>query len=318
VERPLIGITVALPPAAGDLIAAHAEVVDVSAQPRAAWGAALARAAAIVVNSVVPVDAALLAALPELRLVATVSVGYDNVDLAALRARGVALTNTRGSLDDAVADLTYALTVLAIRRLGCALNWVRDGRWEKGDAPFGRDVAGATLGILGFGGIGPKLARRAQASGMRVIYANRRPRDDDAQTGASFRPFRTLLAEADCVVILVPLSDQTRGLFDDAAFAAMKKDAVLVNAARGAIVDTAALLRALDGGTIGGAALDVTDPEPLPLGHPLLGRDDVIITPHVGSATVETRARMALRAAENVVAFVRGDPLPTPVKLDGA
>jgi len=317
-ERPLIGIAVDLPDAARALIAAHAELVDVSAQPRAAWAAALRPAVALVVSSVVPVDAALIAALPELRLVATVSVGYDNIDLAALRARGIALTNTRGSLDDAVADLTYALTVLAVRRLGRALNWVRDGRWETGDPPFGRDVAGATLGILGFGGIGPKLARRAQAGGMHVIYSNRRPRDDDAQTGASYRPFRALLAEADCVVILVPLSAQTRGLFDDAAFAAMKKDAVLVNAARGAIVDTAALVRALEAGTIAGAALDVTDPEPLPLGHPLLGRDDVLITPHVGSATLETRARMAQRAAENVVAFVRGAPLPTAVSLDGS
>jgi glyoxylate reductase len=317
-RTPLIGITAALPDAATALIAAQTEIVDVSAAPRPAWDAALARATGIVVNSVVPVDAALLSAAPQLGLVASVSVGYDNIDLATLRARGIRLTNTRGALDEAVADLTYALTIMAIRRLGRALNWVRDGRWENGDPPHGHDLEGATLGILGFGGIGPKLARRAQASGMRVIYANRRPRDDDAQTGASYRPFRTLLAEADCVVILVPLSDETRGLFDDAAFAVMKKDAVLVNAARGAIVDGAALQRALDSGAIGGAALDVTDPEPLPLGHPLLGRDDVIITPHVGSATVETRARMAMRAAENVVAFVRGEPLPTPVNLDGA
>ena len=179
---------------------------------------------------------------------------------------------------------------------------------------------GSFVLIGGEAGIGKS---RLLAQFIGFIARNRRPpqlasAECIEQAEQPFGPFRTLLAEADCVVILVPLSDQTRGLFDDAAFAAMKKDAVLVNAARGAIVDTAALLRALDGGTIGGAALDVTDPEPLPLGHPLLGRDDVIITPHGGSATVETRARMALRAAENVVAFVRGDPLPTPVKLDGA
>jgi glyoxylate reductase len=317
-ESPTIVLTASLPAAAAGRIAAHATVVDVSGMPRAGWGPALSRAAGIVVNSTVPVDAVLIAAAPALRLIASVSVGYDNVDLAALRARRIQLTNTRGTLDEAVADLAYVLVVMAIRRLGRALNWVQDGRWATVDAPYGHDVEGATLGIVGFGGIGPKLARRAQAGGMRVIYTNRRPRDDDDRTGALYRPFGNLLAESDCVVILVPLSDATRGLFDDAAFSAMKKNAVLVNAARGAIVDTAALLRALDAGTIGGAALDVTDPEPLPAGHPLLGRDDVIVTPHVGSATVETRARMAMRAAENVAAFLTGEPLLNLVALDGA
>jgi glyoxylate reductase len=317
-EPPTIVLAASLPAAAAERIAAHATVVDVSGKPRAEWDAALSRAAGIVVNSTVPVDAALIAAAPALRLVASVSVGYDNVDLAALRARRIQLTNTRGTLDEAVADLAYVLAVMALRRLGRALNWVQDGRWATGDAPYGHDVEGAALGIVGFGGIGPKLARRAQAAGMRVIYTNRRPRDDDARTGALYRPVGSLLAESDCIVILVPLSAATRGLFDDAAFAAMKKDAVLVNVARGPVVDTAALLRALDAGTLGGAALDVTDPEPLPPGHLLLGRDDVIITPHVGSATVETRARMAMRAAENVAAFLTGEPLLNLVALDDA
>jgi glyoxylate reductase len=317
-ERPRIVLAASLPAAAIERIAAHAPVVDVSAEPRAHWGAALADARAVVVNSAVPVDATLLAMAPQLQLVSTVSVGYDNVDVGALRARGIQLANTRGTLDEAVADLSYVLAVMALRRLGRALNWVQDGRWERAEPPYGRDVEGAVLGIVGFGGIGPKLARRAQTAGMHVIYTNRRPRDDDERTGALYRPFEALLAEADCIVILVPLSAETRGLFGDAAFAAMKPDAVLVNAARGPIVDTAALVRALDEGRIAGAALDVTDPEPLPLGHPLLGRDDVIVTPHVGSATVETRARMAMRAADNVTAFLRGEPLLSPVVLDGA
>ena len=185
------------------------------------------------------------------------------------------------------------------------------------EAPFGTDLEGAVLGIIGFGGIGPKIARRAFASGMRGIYSNRNPRDDDGRTGAAYRSFDALLAEADCVVVLVPLSPRTRGMFDDAAFAKMKRSAVFVNVARGAIADTAALLRALDAGTIAGAALDVTDPEPLPPDHPLQGRDDVLITPHVGSATDQTRTRMAMLAAQNLLAFLDGAPLLTPVPLEG-
>jgi len=316
-ERPKLAVLARVPAGVLAALRARTDVVDLSVEPRERWAPALRDATGLLVNSVLPVDAALLAQAPAARIVATVSVGYDNVDLAALRERDIALTNSRGSLDEAVADLTYALVILGMRRLGRALNWVRDGRWMKGDAPFGTDLEGAVLGIIGFGGIGPKIARRAFASGMRVIYSNRRPRDDDDRTGASYRSFDALLAEADCVVVLVPLSPRTRGMFDDAAFAKMKPSAVFVNVARGAIADTAALLRALDAGTIAGAALDVTDPEPLPPDHPLQGRDDVIITPHVGSATDQTRTRMAMLAAENLLAFVEGVPLLTPVPLSG-
>jgi glyoxylate reductase len=314
-ERSRIAVLARVPASVLEALLAHAEVVDVSAQPPEAWGPALRDADGLLVHSGIPVDAELIERAPRARIVATVSVGYDNVDQGALRARGIALTNSRGSLDEAVADLSYALVILALRRLGRALAWVRDGRWMEAEAPFGKDLEGATLGIVGFGGIGPKLARRAFASGMRVIYNNRRPRGDDERTGAAYRPFDALLAEADCVVVLIPLSAQTRGLFGDAAFAKMKPSAVFVNVARGAIADTAALLRALDAGTIAGAALDVTDPEPLPPDHPLQGRDDVIVTPHVGSATLETRTRMAMLAAQNLIAFVRGEELPTPVAL---
>jgi glyoxylate reductase len=313
--RSRIAVLARVPGGVLEALRAHAEVLDVSSQPPADWGPALRDADGLLVNSAIPVDAKLLERAPRARIVATVSVGYDNVDQGALRARGIALTNSRGSLDEAVADLSYALIILAMRRLGRALAWVRDGRWMEAEAPFGQDLEGATLGIVGFGGIGPKLARRAFASGMRVIYSNRRPRPDDERTGAAFRPFDDLLAEADCVVVLIPLSAQTRGRFGDAAFAKMKPSAVFVNVARGAIADTAALLRALDAGTIAGAALDVTDPEPLPPDHPLQGRDDVIVTPHVGSATLETRTRMAMLAAQNLIAFVRGEELPTPVAL---
>jgi glyoxylate reductase len=294
---------------------AVAAVIDLSARPREEWNGALARAVGVLVSSYVPVNAAFLDAAPELRIVSTWSVGYDNVDLAALRARGILLTNTSGSLVETVADLTYGLVIFAVRNLAVGLNWIRSGRWLSGPMPFGHDLEGATLGIVGFGAIGLAVARRAQVSGMRVIYTNRKARADDAITGAAYRPFDALLAEADCVVLLVPLTPETRGMFGDEQLAKMKPTATLVNAARGAVVDPDALLRALDAGTIAGAALDVTEPEPLPPDHELLRRDNVLVVPHVGSATYETRARMAMLAAENLVAFVTGAPLPTAVSL---
>jgi len=314
-DRPHVVVTTPVPPAAIDRLREHADVTDVSARSRPEWDAALATSTGVLVSSAIPIDAAFLDAAPNLKIVATWSVGYDNVDLDALRARGIVLTNTSGSLVETVADLTYALVIFAMRNLAVGVNWVRSGRWMQDNMPFGHDLEGATLGIVGFGQIGLAVAKRAQCSGMRVIYSNRTPRADDATTGASYRPFDALLAEADCVVLLVPLTPETRGLFGDEQFAKMKPAATLVNAARGQVVDTAALLRALERKTIAGAALDVTDPEPLPPDHPLVSRDDVIIVPHVGSATYETRARMAMLAAENIVAFLTGAPLPTPVAL---
>jgi glyoxylate reductase len=313
--RPTIVVTTPVPAAVIERLRERADVTDVSARPREEWNAALAGAVGVLVSSNVPVDAAFLDAAPALRIVATWSVGYDNVDLAALAARGIVLTNTSGSLVETVADLTYALVIFAVRNLALGLNWVRSGRWMQGNMPFGHDLEGATLGIIGLGQIGLAVAKRAHASGMRVIYSNRNPRQDDAETGASYRPFETLLAEADCVVLLVPLTPETRGMFGDEQFAKMKPTATLVNAARGAVVDTGALLCALDQKKIAGAALDVTDPEPLPPDHPLVGRDDVVILPHVGSATFETRARMAMLAAENLIAFIEGREPPTPVTV---
>jgi glyoxylate reductase len=313
VKRPELVVATAVGPAVLDRLAAHADVVDVSALPRERWRDALATADGLLVGSSVPVDAPLLAGAPALRIVATVSVGYDNIEVGELARRGIALTNTRGSLNAAVADLTYGLVLIGLRRLGQGIDWVRSGRWMQEGAPYGHDLAGATLGIVGFGAIGLDVARRAQLSGMRVLYHNRRRRDDDTVTGAAYRSFDELLAQADALVVLVPLGPATRGLFDDAAFAKMKPGALFVNAARGAICDTAALLRALESGRLGGAALDVTDPEPLPADHPLLRREDVVVVPHVGSATVETRTRMALLAADNLIAFLRGEPLLTPV-----
>jgi glyoxylate reductase len=315
VKRPELVVATAVAPVVFDRLREHADVVDVSALPRERWDASLATAAGLLVGSAVAVDAALLAAAPALRIVATYSVGYDNIALAELARRGIALANTRGSLNAAVADLTFGLVLIALRRLGQGIDWVRSGRWMLEAAPYGHDLAGATLGIIGFGAIGLDVARRAQVSGMRVLYHNRRRREDDATTGASYRTFDDLLAQTDALVVLVPLGPATRGLFDDATFAKMKPGALFVNVARGAVCDSAALLRALESGRLGGAALDVTDPEPLPPDHPLLHREDVVVVPHVGSATVETRTRMALLAADNLIAFLHGKPLLTPVAI---
>ena len=313
-DRPHLVVLTRVPEVVLARLRERANVTDVSSLPRAEWGAALARAVGVLSSSNAPLDAAFFAEAPALKIVAMQSVGYDNVDLKTLRERGIVLTNSRGSLVEAVADLAYGLVIVAVRQLGPALAWTRSGRWlAEGDMPYSHDLAGATLGIVGFGAIGQAVARRAQASGMRVVYTTRTPRDDDAQTGASHRSFDDLLAEADCIVVLVPLTPQTRGMFDDAAFARMKPGALFVNVARGAVADTGALLRALEGGRIAGAALDVTDPEPLPPHHPLLARDDVVVLPHVGSATNETRTRMAMLAARNLVAFAAGEPLLTPV-----
>jgi len=314
-ERAKIVVATPVPAVVVERLRERAELTDVSALPRPEWDAALADAAGVLVSSTFPIDVAFLAAAPKLRIVATWSVGYDNIDLAALAARGIVLTNTSGSLTETVADLTYALVIFAVRNLAVGLNWVRSGRWMQGNMPLGHDLEGATLGIVGFGTIGLALAKRAQISGMRVIYSNRNPRGDDATTGASYRSFEALLAEADCVVLLVPLTDETRGMFGDAQFAQMKPTATLVNVARGAVVDTDALVRALQQKTIAGAALDVTDPEPLPPDHPLAALHNVVIVPHVGSATHETRARMAMLAAENLLAYIEGRDPPTRVTL---
>jgi glyoxylate reductase len=312
-ERPRLVVATKVPEAVVERLREHAEVVDVSDRPRAERDAALADAAGVLVSSGVPIDASFLRAAPKLRIVATWSVGYDNVDLAALSARGVILTNTSGSLTETVADLAYALVIFAVRNLAVGLQWVRSGRWMHGNMPFGHDLEGATLGIVGLGTIGLAVAKRAQVSGMRVIYSNRSPRPDDATTDASYRAFDALLAESDCVVLLVPLSDETRGMFDDARFAQMKRTATLVNVARGAVVDTDALVRALQQKKIAGAALDVTDPEPLPPDHPLVACENAVILPHIGSATYETRARMAMLAAENLLAFIDGRDPPSRV-----
>jgi glyoxylate reductase len=254
---------------------------------------------------------------PQLKVVSNFAVGFDNVDVPACTARGVAVGNTPGVLTETTADVAFALLMAAARRLPEAQQYVRDGQWRTWGPMtlLGPDVHGATIGIVGFGRIGQAVARRARGFGMRVIYQNRSAVDPavEAEFEATGMPLEDLLPQADFVSIHVSLSAETKGLIDAEKLGWMKPSAILVNTSRGPVVDTDALVDALRRGVIGGAALDVTDPEPLPADHLLLHLDNCIVVPHIASASFATRGRMASMAAANLLAGVRGDRLPTPV-----
>lgn len=264
------------------------------------------------------VDAEVLdAAGSGLRIVANCAVGYDNVDVAAARARGIAVTNTPGVLDEATADVTFGLVLATSRRLVEADRFVRGGGdWIWGPRLFvGLDVsAGATLGIVGLGRIGMAVARRASAFGMRILATGSRAASEEAaRYGVEAADLGRLLAESDVVTLHCPLTPDTRHLIGAEQLAAMKPTALLVNTARGPIVDEAALVDALERGVIGGAGLDVYEDEPRV--HPgLLGRDDVVLLPHIASAGEATRDAMGRLAVENVRAVLAGESPRTPVR----
>lgn len=258
------------------------------------------------------VDAALLDANPQLRFISSMSVGVDHIDVSAATARGIPVGNTPGVLVDTTADATFALLLAAARRLVEADRFVRGGHWrvENAWSPeffTGKDVSGATLGIVGLGEVGQAVARRAAAFGMRVIGWNRSPLQVD---GVANRELDDLLAESDFVSINVALGDETRNLIDERRIGLMKEDAVLVNTARGGIVDESALAEALSHGGLAAAGLDVFAREPVAEDHPLLSLPNVITTPHIGSATEATRAKMADMAAGNILAALAGDRMP--------
>jgi len=250
------------------------------------------------------VDQALLDAAPKLRAIANMAVGTDNIDLDAAVARGIPVGATPGALTDATADLALALLLAAARRLPEGEREVREGRWAPWQPAhdLGADVAGATLGIVGWGRIGQAVARRAEGFGMEVLHRSR-------SSGLSLEE---LLERADFVSLHTPLTPETRHLIDAGALARMKPTAFLINTARGPVVDQAALRDALANGTIAGAALDVTDPEPLPADDPLLTAPNLLVVPHIGSATVRTRERMAEMAVENLLAALAGGEMPHP------
>jgi glyoxylate reductase len=248
------------------------------------------------------VDEEFLAACPDLRVISNYAVGFDNVDVAAARARGIPVGHTPDVLTQATADATFALVLAAARRILDAHDSVLEGRWltwEPG-AFLGADVHRATLGIVGLGRIGRAVARRAEGFDMEVLHHSR----------SGGIPLEELLERADFVTLHCALTPETRGLIGAAELARMKPTAYLVNTARGPLVQTSALERALHAGTIAGAALDVTDPEPMPRTHPLLGAPNLLVLPHVGSATRAARELMSELAVDNLLAGLAGETLP--------
>ena len=260
------------------------------------------------------VDAELLAAAPAVRIVATGSVGYNHIDLDACRARDVVVTNTPDVLTEATADMAWALLMATARRICESEHWLRAGHWKRWawDQFLGQDLYRSTLGIVGMGRIGSAIARRARGFEMQILYCNRSPAANEAEIGARRVEREALLREADHVVLVVPYSSQTHHLIGARELAMMKPSATLVNIARGGVVDDAALAQALREGRIAAAGLDVYENEPA-LAPGLLEVPNVVLTPHIGSATRSSRLGMAMLAARNLVAWLDGAELPTPV-----
>jgi glyoxylate reductase len=255
------------------------------------------------------VDTALLEAAPSLRAISNVAVGYDNIDVAACTARRIPVGNTPGVLTETTADFAFALLMGLARRVAEADAYVRAGKWRTWSPTLllGADVHGTTLGIAGLGQIGAAMARRARGFGMRVLYVNRNARPElEAELGLWRVDKATLLAQSDFLSLHVPLTPETRHWLGRAELAAMKPGAMLINTARGSVVDQAALAEALESGRLGGAALDVTEPEPLPMDSPLLKLPNVLIAPHIASASHATRGRMASMAVDNLLAALDG------------
>ena len=260
----------------------------------------------------------LLRAAPKLRIVANVAVGFDNIDVDACTKRGAVATNTPGVLDETTADFAWTLLLAVARRLGEGETLARSGNWKGWnlDQLCGADVWGKTLGIVGFGRIGRAVARRALGFQMKVIYTDavRTSEDSEKSVNAEYRDMNALLAESDFISLHVPLLPETRALFDAPKFYRMKPTAFLINTSRGPVVDEAALVAALENKKIAGAALDVYENEPFI--HPGLKRPNVVLAPHLASASLETRSKMAVMAANNVVALFKGQRPPNMLNPD--
>ena len=314
-DRPRIYVTRHLPQPALDRLAQSAQIAIWPGElppPRAVLLKEVAECDGLLALLTDRVDAALLDAAPRLRVVSNYAVGYDNIDIAAASARGVLVTNTPDVITETVADFTFALMLAAARRMVESEQYVKAGRWRTWgpETLLGHDLYGTTLGLIGFGRIGQAVARRAHGFGMRIYYTGlqRKPAAEFAD-GPTYVALEQLLAESDVVSLHCPLNDETYHLIDRETLALLKPNAILVNTARGPVVDTRALVEAMRQKPIC-AALDVTDPEPLPPDHPLLGLPNALVTPHIASASVHTRTRMALMAVENLLAALRGERPP--------
>ena len=262
------------------------------------------------------VDGALLDHTPNVRVVSNHGVGVDHIDVAAATARNIPVGNTPGCLDGSTADLTFALILATARNVVIGDHFARSAEFTVYEPSLliGKEVNGATLGIVGLGRIGKQVAKRARAFDMRVLYHNRhRDLAAEAEYAVEYRSLDELLAESDFVALNCPLTPETTSLISTAQFALMKHSAILINMARGGVVDTEALYEALSTGRICGAGVDVTQPEPLPRNHPLLQLNNLVITPHLGSASDRTRRRMIEMSIDNLRAGLAGKPLPNRV-----
>ncbi|MEL6307489.1 MAG: D-glycerate dehydrogenase, partial [Chloroflexota bacterium] len=272
----------------------------------------LALADAAVVMLTEKIDREALDAAPKLKVISNYAVGVDNISIDLATERGIPIGNTPGVLTDTTADLAFALLLATARRIPEGISYVRNGDWQTWNPIqlLGQDVHGATLGIIGLGRIGYATAKRARGFDMNILYHGGSTPEFAERTQAQAVDLDTLLRESDFVSVHTPLTPETEGMIGERELSLMKPTATLINTARGAIVQTNALIVALQNGVIASAALDVTDPEPLPASHPLLALDNCIVIPHVGSATWQTRIRMGMIAAENVIAGLNGTPLP--------
>jgi lactate dehydrogenase-like 2-hydroxyacid dehydrogenase len=263
------------------------------------------------------IDSAVMdAAGPQLKVISNYAVGYDNIDVAAAHERGIHVGNTPGVLTDATADIAWALLMASARRLAEGTEYIRSGQWRTWEPMglLGADIVGATLGVLGYGRIGQAVARRASGFDMRILaYSPSLTPGTTLEGGVTAASVETILRESDFLSIHVPLNAETRHLINAETLRMMKPNAILINTSRGPVVDQQALYEALTGGIIAYAALDVTDPEPLPADDPLMSLTNALVIPHLGSATVATRNKMAVMAADNLIAGITGQPLPNEV-----
>lgn len=280
--------------------------------PRAKLLDELALADGVITMLTETIDKEAFDAAPKLKVISNYAVGYDNIDTASATARGIPVGNTPGVLTETTADQAFALLLASARRLVEGVDYVRDGKWQTWNPIqlLGRDIHGATLGIIGLGRIGYAMAKRAQGFGMQILYYGGSNPQYAEKVGAQQVEFEALLQESDFISLHTPLTDETHHLINTDALQQMKNTATLINTARGGVVDSEALVDALQSGTIASAALDVTDPEPIDLSHPLVKLPNCIVVPHLGSATWQTRERMGVLAVENLLAGLNGDILP--------
>ena len=262
------------------------------------------------------IDSQMMDAGSNLKVISQIAVGYDNIDVSAATARNIRVGNTPGVLTDATADFTFTLLMAAARRVGEGIDYVRKGNWNTWGLTLflGNDVFGAKLGLIGFGRIGQAVAKRARGFDMKILYHDRqRNLEAEREFDAEYRSLDELLAESDFVSLHVNLSDETRGLISFRELELMKPTAILINTARGPVVDPDALYGALKENKIAYAALDVTDPEPISKDDKLLSLDNIIVVPHIASATITSRTKMCMMAIENLVAGLNNQQLPFPV-----